>query len=542
MTINLLTDDWISVRRQKGQRERIAPWRLTEDHDNNPIIALDTPRPDFNGALAQFLVGLLQTAYAPADHAAWVRLIEIPPPPEALREAFAPYEAAFELAGDGARFMQDFEDLADKYTDIGALLIEAPGKKTLRENRDHFIKRGWVEALCPVCAATALFTLQSNAPEGGAGHRTSLRGGGPLTTLALLEPKSLGLSPSLWRDLWLNVLEQGTVEEGLTGNPDKNQLSDIFPWLAPTRSSEAKTGQGTYSDDAHPLQMYWGMPRRIRLDWDQRIEGACDICGRDEEPLLTRYVTKNYGINYEGAWQHPLSPYSQGKEGELIPLHPQPGGIGYRYWLSYIADGEQSFPARVIGEVRHRLGGRIASRLWAFGYDMDSMKARGWHEAEFPLYELEPGLQAAFAERVQALTEAATLVSLYLRSGVKEAWIKFTGEARGDADFLIDEFFGRTQTAFFATLERLKKDLEAGEDTVGHLRKWHGVLRKNALIIFDFWVRPDELAYTDPRRVVSARDKLFRALSSGKLAKLLQLPKQAKKAKGTKSDKKEAKA
>jgi CRISPR system Cascade subunit CasA len=39
-------------------------------------------------------------------------------------------------------------------------------------------------------------------------------------------------------------------------------------------------------------------------------------------------------------------------------------------------------------------------RLWAFGYDMDNMKARCWYEAQMPLYEIEESLRQEFGVTV----------------------------------------------------------------------------------------------------------------------------------------------
>ena len=64
--MNLIKDPWIPVRRESGMEDIIAPWQLTETDD--PVIALSAPRPDFNGALMQFLIGLLQISAAPEDH------------------------------------------------------------------------------------------------------------------------------------------------------------------------------------------------------------------------------------------------------------------------------------------------------------------------------------------------------------------------------------------------------------------------------------------------------------------------------------------
>lgn len=180
--MNLMNDPWIPVRCADGSTRRIRPHELTVA--DNPVMALDAPRPDFNGALAQFLIGLLQTVCAPADEEQWEDWLWSPPAPDTLAQRFAPLVPCFQLDGDGPRFMQDFDvNMEGKENPIAALLIEAPGEKTLKENADHFIKSETVKAICPACAAIALFTLQANAPSGGQGNRTSLRGGGPLTSV-----------------------------------------------------------------------------------------------------------------------------------------------------------------------------------------------------------------------------------------------------------------------------------------------------------------------------------------------------------------------
>ena len=271
--MNLITDLWIPVRLADGTRTTIRPSEITDR--SNPPVALDAPRADFNSALAQFLIGLLQTAFAPGDGDEWIHRLEEPPCVEMLDQAFGGHADAFVLNGEGPRFMQDLERFDQGGTDkrkpakknsVASLLIDTPGDKTLKNNADHFIKRDRIEALCPACAATALFTLQINAPGGGAGHRTSLRGGGPLTTLVALDPEGSELPDTLWHNLWLNVLPR-TVR--LTGNPVLTDPEHIFPWLATTRTSNPKEGGlDTTPEDAHPLQMYWAMPRRIRLDFE----------------------------------------------------------------------------------------------------------------------------------------------------------------------------------------------------------------------------------------------------------------------------------
>jgi CRISPR system Cascade subunit CasA len=160
--MNLINDPWIPIVRRDGKTERIAPWQITESE--NPIIALDAPRPDFNGALLQFLIGLLQTTATPENHEKWLDWLEQPPTPETLKQCFAKYAQAFEILSNKGSFMQDFDDLDSDENSIAELLIESPGGNTVKENKDHFIKRGQIDTLCTACAATALFTLQTNAP------------------------------------------------------------------------------------------------------------------------------------------------------------------------------------------------------------------------------------------------------------------------------------------------------------------------------------------------------------------------------------------
>ena len=356
------------------------------------MLALSAPRPDFNGALMQFLIGLLQTSATPEDRDRWLDWLATPPGPAQLRDCFEPYAHAFELQAGQAAFMQDYDELDSEAQSIDKLLIDSPGRKTLHENTDHFVKRERVKLLCPGCTATALFTLQTNAPGGGLGHRTSLRGGGPLTTLVVLDENS-DLPCDLWRNLWLNVLEQPELDT-LTGNIARTAPADIFPWLGKTRTSEKKTGQETTPRDGHPLQMYWAMPRRIRIQWGTSTRGHCDICGLLSNELVTHYYTRNYGTNYTGPWRHPLTPYREDNTGNHLPQQVQPGGFSYQHWLGMTGDIGAS--AKVVSRY-HNLGRKDAQfRLYAFGYDMDKMKARCWDETTYPLITMPETVRAEF--------------------------------------------------------------------------------------------------------------------------------------------------
>lgn len=527
--MTLVDEPWIPVRRKNGAQDWIAPWRIGEPD----IIALDARRPDFNGALVQFLIGLVQTTTPMDSNAEWQQWYNEPPSAETLKGWFAPVASAFQFDGDGARFMQDFSlrtaGAKDaEFNDIGSLLIEAPGDNTLKENKDHFIKRGLASGLCPHCAATALFTLQTNAPSGGNGHFTSLRGGGPLTTLMIATPVR-----SLWHTIWLNVRERAAFL-GSCGNADKTEPHFVFPWLADMRAIQAEGGK-TAPVQVHPAHVFWGMPRRVRLDQDQTASGRCDACGRESATLLTRYITKAKGFDYKGPWRHPLSPYYESKPEEWLPMHPQPGGLGYKLWLGWVlgmqGDKKKTQPASQVSYAldSRRLKGQF--RLWVFGYDMDNMKARCWYESAFPLYGLaernaegRKRIQSEVAKWIDAADHAAFL----LRSAVRSAWFSEGAEAKGDWGFIDAAFWSRTEPPFYKLLcDLVEQARDEDDDSSLNPRRehWHKALVNAALLLFDAeLVGAAPIERQNPHRVADAHNRLRASLYGDKLKEILGLP------------------
>ena len=177
MPFNLIDDAWLPVRRLSGALAVLAPGDLTSLFDDDPITALDFPRPDWNAAVCEWLIGLTFLALRPEDEEAWAERFRSPPGADALRAEFAPFAFAFNLNGDGPLAFQDFDDLVGaEPKSVSSLLIDAPGENTLKNNADLFVKRGGADSLSAGFAAAALITLQTYAPSGGAGHRTSMRG------------------------------------------------------------------------------------------------------------------------------------------------------------------------------------------------------------------------------------------------------------------------------------------------------------------------------------------------------------------------------
>lgn len=517
---NLLSLRWLPVRRHDGTRETIAPAEITDCVDTNPVVALDWPRADFRLAGLEFLIGLIATACPPRDGHAWLKYWRDPPTLDALDAAFAPIRRAFELDGPGPRFMQDLEDLPGEPDTPETLLIEAPGEAALRKNTTLLVKRGRVAVLSRAAAAIALYTLQTYAPAGGRGNLTSLRGGGPLTTLIVPgSNRADGVLP-LWHLVWANVPRSAP--------PQSDDLPRVFPWLAPTRTAD--NGRKTTPADGHPLQAFWGMPRRIRLDFAAAAESTrCDLTGETDSIVVVGWRQRPNGVRYE-AWTHPLSPYyADRKSGGRLPQHPQPGGIGYRHWvgLLFTLPHGTTYPADAVStwlseRLRDAAQGaeqvELQSRILAGGYDMDNMKARAFVESEMPvIVARDPNAQAAEVCFAFALVTAADEAARALRSALRTAL--FDRETAFDATPLsavIESFWSRTYDAFFALIREAKETLDGDpEADLAPLRlRWRDALRRTALDLFDTAAPLDPMAVSfDPRRIVEARRHLTGAFA-----------------------------
>ena len=272
MAFNLIREAWIPARRAKGSLEWIAPWEVTDPgpQGDDPFVSLDAARPDFNGGLIQFLIGLVQTTLPPQSERDWRELDKNPPPPETLKAEFGKYAYAFNLDGDYPRFMQDMGELgkASEFK-VSKLLMDFPGNFAEEKNSDFFVKRDSGGGMCPACLAAALFYRQSLARGFGGGYRDSLRTGDPLTTVIL--------GATLWKTIWLNVLNKDLFLN-LNSNPDHRAEEDKFSWLGPAKSSE-KGKPEIYPQNVAPEQIYWSMSQQIQLIPDPKRVDAVYAAG-----------------------------------------------------------------------------------------------------------------------------------------------------------------------------------------------------------------------------------------------------------------------
>ncbi len=502
MVFNLIDKKWIPVKRLDGTPDRIAPWQITDDIDSNPIVNLDANRPDFNGVLIQFLIGLVQTTMAPKRDKNWRNGFAKPPEADELKTAFAKVADAFNLDGDGPRFMQDFDLDEGKNNQIDKLLVEIPGDETIKDNADHFIKRNSVSKMCFPCAAMALFTLQTNAPSGGQGHRVSLRGGGPLTTIVL--------GDTLWETVWFNILNESDFLDNC-GNSSLTDVNNTFPWMGPTRAGKDRL---TTPEDAHPSQMFWGMPRRIVLDFDLDETGICDLCNCESTNLVTNYITKNYGTNYEGGWRHTLTPYNQTKQNELLSVKGQPGGITFRHWLGFVQNNSKTGgePATVIHTFRGRqdfFENKHSPQLWAFGYDFDNMKVRCWYEGKMPLIHVDESIRNKYESVIEQLINTSILVASNVRKFVKEAMFRRPKDVKGDFSFIDFQFWNNAEPKFYDTLEKLRISLSSGDNAVDEIKlQWLSAIFRIGEQIFDEYSQSSMMDVADPKRIALANKNL----------------------------------
>ncbi len=523
--MNLIEDAWIPVVTRKGRRFRIAPWQLTEGFSDDPLVMIAAPRPDFTGALLEFLIGLVQTEVAPESDREWAKWRDHPPSPSDLRQRLSDAVPHFFLDGDGPRFMQSLDQFEGKERNIDGLLFDSPGEETLRKNTDLFKKRDSVTGLCRSCISTALFLKNAYASGGGTGYRTSLRGGGPVTTLVLPDPERNPEWMTLWHRMWSNVVPRRMFFELVPGNGRLSAPEKIYPWLAPTRTSE--NGESTTPLDMSPLHVFWGMPERIVVDFQSGVSSTCDVCGQ-EEIIYTGYQTKNKGMNYEGAWVHPLTPYGFEESGQPAAFHMPRGGLGYRNWAA-LATGRaekkvRREPAGVVRAAlrdRRRVGNR--GRLAAFGYDVDNAKIRGWYEYALPVYQVDSDHIEALREAVSDIIGAADMVKDNLRSAIKEAW-----GIRKAPDFAVSAFFQETEPAFHDLLDRLVAALGNDDRITNLFRHWHAVLCDAAESLFETWAEAGDFGQVDPGRIARAHLALRRFNGKKSIRDALRLPEKQK--------------
>lgn len=457
--LNLISDPWIPVVR-RGERDTIRPDQIAEPD----VLRPDWPRPDLNLACIELLIGMTYLACPPLHRGDRTKL----PDAKTLRQSLRPLAGAFELLGDGPRFMQDLEPLEGSGNPPDMLFIDSAGSSTVKKNADVMVRRKRYEVLPLPTAAMALYALQAFAPSGGKGNRTSMRGGGPM--VALVKPATEGL----WPLIWANVPR---------GKPLELDNLERLPWMRATETSNpvGKVHPVTVpkSNKYPDPEVFFGQPRRIRLV--------------AEGDAVSRVIQKNYGTNYVG-WLHPLTPYYRAKGG-LLPLHPKPGTFGYRNWRGVILESESGRRSRNFDQYLRDTRSAQCSLVVA-GWAMNNMKPLDFLWSEQPVFPLSKEDEGLAAGAVEAAEQASYKLAACVRDGLGESDVQSGAGLRARETFFTD-----TQSGF----EEIVEAMSAGEPFSA--QGWLGTMRGAALKIFDQEVIPGlaDLGETRRRESVKAR-------------------------------------
>lgn len=531
--MNLITDPWIPVIRKNCMPDKIMPWQIAESE--NPVIEIKAPRPDFQGALYQFLIGLLQTCFAPEDEPEWLARWEKIPAPGELKAAFEKVQDAFELKfSKGTGFMQDHDDFEGEWLPIEDLIGGALSENTRKRNKDLFVKKGQIELVSPYWAALALFNLQVTGVLAWGQHRVGLRGNAPLTTLIIPDSKQ----SVLWQKLWLNVIYREDMDL-IPGDAAKKGHSDIFPWMGKTRTSPNK--EPTSPSDANPLQHYWAMPRRIRLKIES-VKGQCELSGDDLEHGVKFYKRIHDGIYYTNGWVHPLTPYRRRPDKDKFPkpVEGKYAGEGFRQWVSlnydeYADDENKKMRWGRALIVRHYYEEKprvTNTRLWCFGYDAASANVKCWYESIMPTFQVPKSDIEALKDHVSEALQLAYQIEDELLSSLIRAWFRPQTDSSGNQKWNhVTNAIKNNKTYHLSTYknieydywESLEKEFSAmldeliaygqtpGKPLDSYVR-WAKAIQKHCLNYFDRNALGEAVDEMDLRRVVEAKNYLLGVL------------------------------
>jgi len=557
--MNLITDRWIPVIRKDSAQEddthkddtnTIVPWQIAEAE--NPVIEIKATRPDFQGALYQFLIGLLQTCFAPEDEDEWLERWKDPPQPDELEAAFDKVKDAFELDNqDGPAFMQEHPDPDNhdkvfeevEWLPVEDLIGGALSSNTRKDNKDLFVKTKQIEVVSPYWAALALFNLQITGVLAWGQHRVGLRGNAPLTTLIM--PADFKQS-SLWKKLWLNVIYREDIDL-IPGDPAKKNRSDIFPWMGKTRTSPNK--EPTSPSDANPLQHYWAMPRRICLKVEP-VKGKCDLSGKDIEKGVKFYKRVPDGVYYTNGWVHPLTPYTRKDKGQFPkPIEGKHASEGFRQWVSLNYDeyaDENSRKTRwgraLVVKHYYEEKPRINdTRLWCFGYDATNANVKCWYESSMPTFQVPNDNVDALKDHVSDALQLAYQIVEELRSSLIRAWFKPQTDSNGKQNWehvkkainkaghlstynnIECEYWESLEKAFSAMLGELITYGQTPGKPLHIYVQWVKAIQNHCLNYFDRNALGEAVDEIDLKRVVEAKNYLLGALFPAKKSFLKEI-------------------
>jgi CRISPR system Cascade subunit CasA len=510
--MNLLKDPWLPVRLTSGKRADICVC----DIGRRDVVALDFPRLDFNGAVAEFLIGLLTTTFAPEDESAWKRLWVERPSPETLQAAFEPVLAAFEadiFMQRDVSMLSDAETLDERTSD--RLLLDNLSGSTSNEKRDILNRAGRLDTMALPIAIAALITLQVHANQGGRGAYQCVRGGGAMTVLARYDD-------TLWGLVWPNVETRGMIRGRAIGAiPDATFAP--FPWMWDMSDDLGP-------DNRHPCLVYWATPRRVKLKIENSNTATCSLSGEPAAESVASFSYLSGGPKFIGWIGHPLSATEQkARNGELVRVTlPCPTDrIGMQHWLGLVQENAGNVsPAACVANARLRRRVVRDARLVVHGYAAAAATVSAWHSAEMPLFLSEDEtIRRVAAQLVAATEKAAKAVDTAVKRAqglptAKDSRKKYIRELAKTAYGIV---WREVESEFFAALAKVSTTMASdGDDPTRDIREaFYVSLRRAAYRVVDATCPDDILA---PRHAIAAHLSLRKILLGKAMVNALALP------------------
>ena len=255
----------------------------------------------------------------------------------------------------------------------------------------------------------------------------------------------------LWALVWANVPN---------GTP---QGAEALPWLRPTRTSDdGKPPTYPPQSNAPPVEVFFGMPRRLRLEFDNADH-------------VTGVIQRPHGTNYAG-WDHPLTPYYRKVAGgDRFAQRPRAGEFCYRNWLGIVMAAPQTALTERAACVRNwlrRTSNERAARVLVSGWALKSAQPLDFTWSSQPLVSLDIDAELLLA----GMVEAAECFVSAMRGALAPAVA--AGRAR---EALLEAFYTCTQPTF----EQRLAELVRGTEPNIVAQEWLKDMREVAMSIFD---------------------------------------------------------
>jgi CRISPR system Cascade subunit CasA len=283
--MNLVRDPWIPVQKDSAFRHLTLKELLCRD--GRWTVSL--PRDDLEMACLQLLIALTQALFTPKDLHQWLKREKRPLSEAEFDAGTAPFADWFDLDHEQHPFMQTRGVETNEVTPIQKLFVGLP------EGNNHafFNRVSEIGAVCPSCAAIALYNQAASSPSFGGGFKAGLRGNAPITTLVHAD--------DLRKLIWRNVLHGESLDTALPGWR-KLDRKDAPVWRKPIQAQRKMR----WPEIGLKRGLFW-QSARLELTRPE-VAVRCNCCGAEIDHGYTGFYKEKFNYTLEGQWPHPLSP------------------------------------------------------------------------------------------------------------------------------------------------------------------------------------------------------------------------------------------